>query len=144
MLRSLVTFSFVAVLTALTASASAQSTEPGCHHGRGGRGGPEARVDFLIHALGLDEHQAATVRQIMEDTRPERERIRAMAPGSAEQIAAREQLETQTHARIDAVLDDTQRAQLTRMREWRQSHRGEWRGHGGPGHPGRGAPPSGI
>jgi hypothetical protein len=153
--RSLSAVVFFTVLAALTSTASAQTVDPAqppaCeHHGRGGRGGPGARVDFMIHMLGLDEHQAAAVRQIVSDTQPERERIRAMPRGSAEQIAARQELEQQTHARIDALLDDTQRAQLARMREWRQQHpgmggrggRGGMRGHRG----GRGgaAPPTGI
>ena len=150
MQRSLSAFLFFTMLTALASTAAAQSVDPAqpsarAHHGRAGRGGPGARVDFMIHQLGLDEHQAASVRQIVSETRPERERIRAMPRGSAEQIAARQALEQQTHARIDALLDETQRAQLARMREWHQAHRGAaggarpgMRGHRGAR--GRGAP----
>lgn len=150
--RSLSAVVFFTVLAALVPVASAQATDPaqppGCEHRGHGGPGPGARVDFMIHMLGLDAQQAATVRQIVADAGPERERIRAMPRGSAEQIAARHALEAQTHARIDAVLDDTQRAQLARMREWRDAHGGEGvRGRGGRrGHPGGTptAPPAGI
>ncbi len=134
---------------ALASTASAQSTDPAppaCPHGGQGHAGPrgaEGRADFLAHALGLDAHQTELVHEIMESTRGERERIRAMPRGSAEQIAAMHALEESVHARIDAVLDDTQRAQLARMRAWRESHRGEWRGRGRGGPP-PAAPPAGI
>lgn len=131
---------------ALASTASAQSTDPAppaCpHHGAGARGG-EGRADFLVHSLGLDAHQTQLVHEIMESTRGERERIRAMPRGSAEQIAALHALDESVHARIDAVLDETQRAQLARMRAWREAHRGQGRGRRERGAP-PAAPPSGI
>ncbi len=122
---------------ALASTASAQSTDPAppaCPHGQHGRGGPrgaEGRADFLAHSLGLDANQTQLVHEIMESTRGERERIRAMSRGSAEQIAALHALDESVHARIDAVLDETQRAQLARMRAWREAHRGQGRGRHG-------------
>lgn len=116
-----------------------------CHHGRGGRmgrgftaEGMERRITHMTARLSLDTHQVALVREIFTSARTQAEALRAQAP-SAERHAAFEALRTATEGRIDAILNDTQRAQLATMRAERQAHmreHGGGRGHhrgGGPG-----------
>ena len=128
MTRSLPAIAFFGIVTSLALPAWAQEVAPTppADHAHGGRGEGQR----LISALGLDATQAAQVRQVFVDTRGDRERIHAMPRGSAEQIAAREQLEQQVHTRIDAVLTDAQRA---RFAELRAQHHGR---HGGMGRDG--------
>lgn len=118
---------------------------PACEHGGGHRGGgrfsPEARLEHMTAVLGLDANQQQLVRQIFETNRPRFQQIRQMTDVTARH-AAMEQLRTQTHASIDAVLTPEQRATMQRMQAFHREHGGRRgaRGHGAP----PAAPPAGI
>ena len=120
----------------LTGSALAQDVAPRQdgthqhhHHGRFHRD-PARRLEMLTAILGLDEHQAAGVRQIFEANRPRREQIRAMTD-ETQRHAAMLALHQETRAQIDALLTPDQRATLDRMEAVRREHGP--RGRGGRG-----------
>jgi len=133
MQRLLSSFVLALALGVFAPLASAQvGPHHGGHHGAHGPRDGARMAEVLIARLGLDPTQAASVRQIFADARAEHERIHAMPHGSAEQIAARQALMQQTHARIDAVLNDAQRAQLRAERRAGRGHEGGGRGHAAP------------
>ena len=130
------------------AAVSAQDTSPPATHecqGRHGHGRGD-RMEHLTTILGLDANQQAAVRQIFEANRPRFQEIRQMTDATARQ-AAMQQLHTQTHASIDALLTPDQRATFDRIQAARAAHAGE---HGGRRHGRRGGatgpatPPAGI
>lgn len=94
------------------------------HHGpgMGGRGhlfseeAMERRLNRLTERLSLDEHQVTLVREILGDART---RAMAIRDGGEAGPARREQfraLMDDVHGRIDAVLNEAQRAELATLR----------------------------
>lgn len=132
MKKSLVSMMLASVLSlgvlSVGGSAMAQST-PGAEghrghgrgHGRHGRGGPfspeaiEHRITRLTERLSLDAHQVILVREILASARTEAEALRAADRGPERRAQFRALMES-TATRIDAILNETQRAQFTAMR----------------------------
>ena len=129
----------LAGVTALAAApAMAQDTardeKPRHEHrqdGEGRRHDPEKRVEKLRQELSLSDAQVAQVRAIFAE---QGEKMRALR--ESEDRAAFRALHEETHDRLVAVLDETQRARLEELRQRYGDghHRGEKRGDGaGPG-----------
>jgi periplasmic protein CpxP/Spy len=157
MKKPLVSLMMIAALSlgalSFMGSASAQDAAPegrggrghhGPHGGRGRHGGPfspeaiEHRLTRLTERLSLDAHQVTLVREILTSARAEAETLRAGERGPERRAAFRALMES-TATRIDAVLNETQRAQFAELRahmhERREARREGRRGRG-EGRPG--------
>lgn len=126
----------ILVLSSLSLASLALAQDGGgaprgdCRGGRGHHGrhfSPEAmerRLTHLTERLSLDEHQVTLVREIFVAARAEGEALRA-TERSPERRAAFHALMESVGTRIDAVLNETQRAQFAAMRaERRARHEG--------------------
>jgi hypothetical protein len=125
----------ILVLSSLSLASLALAQEAGpapgdCRGGRGHHGrhfSPEAmerRLSHLTERLSLDEHQVTLVREIFASARTEAEALRTapgMAERSPERRAAFRALMESVGTRIDAVLNETQRAQFAAMRAERRA-----------------------
>jgi hypothetical protein len=87
---------------------------------------PERKIEHLREALDLTDAQVAQARSILAE---QGEKHRALAEG--EDREARRTLHEETHARLVAILDETQKAKLEEMKGSRGEGRG---GHDGEGH----------
>jgi len=111
-----------------------------CRHGRDG--GPfspehmERRITHMTERLSLDAHQVTMLREILTSARTQAETIRTGTPGPERRVQFHALMQS-THGRIDAILNDTQRAQFAALRSQMREH-----GRGRRGHRGGGAPTS--
>ena len=92
---------------------------------------PERKIEHLREALDLTDAQVAQARSILAE---QGEKHRALAEGESRD--ALRALHEETHARLVAILDETQKAKLEEMKarhgEGRREHDGEGhRRHGG-------------
>ena len=91
---------------------------------------PERKIEHLREALDLTDAQVAEARAILAE---QGEKHRALAEG--EDREAKRALHEETHARLVAILDESQKAKLEEMKA---RHREGHRGHDGEGHRGHG------
>jgi hypothetical protein len=96
------------------------------HADGGRRHDPERKIEHLREALDLTDAQVAEARAILAE---QGEKHRALAEG--EDREARRALHDETHARLVAILDETQKAKLEEMKG---RHGEDHRGHDGEGH----------
>lgn len=158
--KSLATLLTALTLSLVAAPAFAQTTgaapdapSADCHHGRGRFAermlSPEAmerRITHMTERLSLDARQVTQLREILTASRAQAETLRTSTAttGPARREAFHALME-QTRTRIDAILNDTQRAQFTQMREQRRARFEARHGHGRRGGPAAsGADPRGI
>jgi hypothetical protein len=87
---------------------------------------PERKIEHLREALDLTDAQVAQARSILAE---QGEKHRALAEG--EHREGMRALHEETHARLVAILDETQKAKLEEMKG---SHGEGRRGHDGEGH----------
>lgn len=98
-------------------------------HAEGDRGhDPERKIEHLREALDLTDAQVAQVRSIMTEQGEKRRVLK-----ESDDREGLEALHQETHDRLLAILDETQRTKLEEMRDRHEnSHRrgGEMRGDG--------------
>ena len=121
----------LAGVIALAVATPALAQEQGMRHGHD----PEKRIEKLREALDLTDEQVAQMRAIFAE---QGEKLRALR--ESEDREGFRALREETHGRLSALLDDTQRQKLEALHERHKQHRGKHgRDHGGEGdHDGEG------
>jgi Spy/CpxP family protein refolding chaperone len=94
---------------------------------------PEKRIEKLREALDLTDEQVVQVRAIFAE---QGEKMRALK--QSEDREGFRALHEETHTRLTALLDETQRQKLEALREEHEQHRGGHKNGAGPGHDGAG------
>jgi uncharacterized membrane protein YhiD involved in acid resistance len=94
---------------------------------------PEKRIEMLQEKLDLTEQQVAEARAIFTE---QGEKMRALK--QSEDREGFRALHEETHTRLTALLDETQRQKLEALREEHEQHRGGHKNGAGPGHDGAG------
>ncbi|MGH7564983.1 MAG: Spy/CpxP family protein refolding chaperone [Gemmatimonadota bacterium] len=117
-----------AILALAATPAQAQEQAP--------RHDPEEHLAKLQEELGLDDQQAEQIRAIFAEQHAAFERLREEEGGDRESRRdAFRQLHEETHARVQAVLNEQQRTRLEELRAEHRERHGD-RGHGRSGHEG--------
>ena len=90
-------------------------------------------VEHLTDKLQLSEDQTARIRDILENSRQEREKLQDLNRENLEKIhSAMEDLREETDSQIQGVLNEEQKAEFEKMmaeRKKERTHRGPREGH---------------
>ena len=104
---------------------------------------PEEHLAKLQEELSLDDQQVEQIRAFFAERHAEFERLRAEEGGDREsRHEAFRKLHDETHAQIQAVLNEEQRARFEELRAEHMERRGG-RGHGHPDHAPKDRPDNG-